>query len=102
MGYVAHRPDSPSSSFSCQLVCTAGGLAIVLVAYRDLIHQLPQSVGFGIYGTSTIFLIVFFTGGTEGPFVASVAEAADVVATPIMFDSASISICLFIFCLLIY
>ena len=40
-----------------------------------------------MYGTSPIFLIVFFPGGTEGPFVASVAEAVDVVATPITFSS---------------
>ena len=59
----------------------------MLVEYGYLIQQLPQSVGLGIYGTNTMFLIVFLTGGTEGFLVASVAEAADVVATPIMFGS---------------
>ena len=62
-------------------------LVELLMAYGDLICQLPQSVGLGMYGTSTIFLTVFFTGGTEGLFVTSVTEAADVVATPIMFGS---------------
>ena len=86
MDYAAHRPIL-LLLFLVDFVCTAGGLAIVFVAYGDLICQLPQSVGLGIYGTSTIFLTVFLTGGTEGLLVASVVEAADVVATPIMFGS---------------
>ena len=59
----------------------------MLLPYGDLICQLPQSVGLGIYGTNTMFLTVFLTGGTEGFLVVSVAEAADVVATPIIFGS---------------
>ena len=51
----------------------------MLVAYCDLIYQLSQSVGLGIYGTNTMFLTVFLTGRTEGFLVVSVAEA-------IMFD----------------
>ena len=59
----------------------------MLVVYGDLIHQLPQFVGLGIYGMNTMFLTVFLTGGTEGFLVVSVVEAANVVATPIMFGS---------------
>ena len=59
----------------------------MLVVYGDLICQFPQSVGLGVYGTNTMFLTVFLTGGTEGFLVASVAEADDVVATLIIFGS---------------
>ena len=59
----------------------------MLVAYGDLICQLPQSVSLGVYGINTIFFTVFFIEGMEDLFVASTAEAADVVATPIMFGS---------------
>ena len=55
----------------------------MLVAYGDLICQLPQSVGLGMYGTNTMFLTVFFSGGREDFLTVS----ADVVATPIMFES---------------
>ena len=67
----------------------------MLVAYGDLICQLPQSVGLGMYGTNTIFLIVFVTGGTEDFWVCSLAEVANVVGTPIIFGSL-----LFLFILL--
>ena len=68
MDYVAHRPFLPLLLFLCSFDCIIGGLVIVLVAYGDLICQLPQSVGLGVYGTKTIFFTVFCTGGMEGLF----------------------------------
>ena len=59
----------------------------MLVVYGDLICQHSQSISLGVHGTNTIFFTVFFTGGMEGLFVASTAEAVNVVATPIMFGS---------------
>ena len=32
----------------------------MLVAYCDFTHQLPQLLGFGLYGTKTMFLTVLF------------------------------------------
>ena len=87
-GYAVHRPSFPLLLFFVHLISTLGGLAIVQVAYGDLIHKLPQSFGLGVYSTNTIFFTVLFTGGMEGSlFVDSTEEAADAVATPIMFGS---------------
>ena len=47
-----------------------------------LFSHFPQSFGFSVYGTNTIFFTVFFIGGMEGLFL--VSSAVDVVATPMI------------------
>ena len=81
--YGVHRPILPLLPL-CPIPFPflLGLLACVLVAYGDLICQLLQSFGLGVYSTNTMFLTIFLAGEAGGIIVALAVEAATVVAVP--------------------